>query len=114
VLGRLRKHGVAVITGVDSGMGPPKRHGNVWRTVGEMVDAGYPVADALAAATSVAAEACGLGSETGRLAKGFWADLLLVDGDVSEDVSLLSRPREVLVRGDKVREDKARRPAHTT
>ena len=114
VLGRLRKHGVAVITGVDSGMGPPKRHGNVWRTVGEMVDAGYPVADALAAATSVAAEACGLGSETGRLAKGFWADLLLVDGDVSEDASLLSRPREVLVRGDKVREDKARRPAHTT
>ncbi|SES36097.1 Imidazolonepropionase [Pedococcus cremeus] len=106
VLGRLRKHGVAVITGVDSGMGPPKRHGNVWRTVGEMVDGGYPVADALAAATSVAAEACGLGAETGRLVKGFSADLLLVDGDVSEDVSLLSKPREVLLRGEKVKAPK--------
>ena len=33
VFGRLREHGVAVVTGVDSGMGPPKRHGNAWRTV---------------------------------------------------------------------------------
>lgn len=34
VLARLREHEVAVITGVDSGMGPTKRHGNVWRTLG--------------------------------------------------------------------------------
>ena len=45
---RLREHGVAVVTGVDSGMGPAKRHGNAWRAVGEMVDAGYPAAEALA------------------------------------------------------------------
>lgn len=102
VLTRLREHGVAVITGVDSGMTPIKRHGNAWRTVGELVEAGYPVAEALAAATSVAAEACALAGETGRLAGGFAADVLVVDGDLVQDPSLLSAPREVLIRGTAV------------
>ena len=38
---RLREHGVTVVTGVDSGMAPPKQHGNAWRAVAEMVEAGY-------------------------------------------------------------------------
>lgn len=102
VFRRLREHGVAVITGVDSGMGPAKRHGNAWRTVGELVQGGFPVAEALAAATSAAAEACGLRGKTGRLAQRYAADVLVVDGDLSRDVSLLSGPREVLVRGTRV------------
>jgi imidazolonepropionase-like amidohydrolase len=102
VLTKLRKHGVAVVAGVDSGMGPFKRHGNVWRMVGELVQAGYAVADAIAAATSVAAEACGLEGETGRLAAGCAADILVVDGDLTEDVSLLGSPRAVWIRGSGV------------
>jgi imidazolonepropionase-like amidohydrolase len=96
---RLRDHGVVVVSGVDSGMAPFKRHGSVWRTVGEMVEGGYPAAEALAAATSRAAEACGLAGVTGRLARGYAADLLVVDGDPADDPSVLGRPREVLVRG---------------
>jgi imidazolonepropionase-like amidohydrolase len=99
VLTRLREHGVAMVAGVDSGMAPAKRHGNAWRTVGDFVEGGYPVADALAAATSVAAEACGLATETGRLAKGYAADLLIVDGDLAQDPSVLGAPRQVVVRG---------------
>jgi imidazolonepropionase-like amidohydrolase len=102
VFSRLREHGVAVVTGVDSGMGLAKRHGNAWRTVGELVEGGYPVAEALAAATSVAAEACGLAGETGRLAEGYAADLLVLDGDLAQDPALLSAPQEVLVRGTPV------------
>ena len=101
-LTRLREHGVAVITGVDSGMGPTKRHGNAWRTVGELIESGYPVDEALAAATSVAAAACGLARETGRLAEGYAADLLVVDGDLSQDTSRLNPPREVVIRGTPV------------
>ena len=86
-------------------MGPFKAHGNVWRTVGEMVAGGYPVAEAMAAATSVAAEACGLGTETGRLAKGYAADLLVVEGDLATDPAVLGNPREVLVRGERVSRD---------
>ena len=99
LLARLRDHGAPVVTGVDSGLGPTKRHGNAWRTVVELVDGGYPVAEALAAATSVAAQACGLEGETGRLTAGYAADILVVDGDLAEDVSILSTPREVLIRG---------------
>ncbi|HEY6747835.1 MAG TPA: amidohydrolase family protein [Mycobacteriales bacterium] len=102
VLSRLRRHGVGVVTGVDSGIGPTKRHGNAWRTVGELVEAGYPVAEALAAATSVAADACGLAGDTGRLAAGYAADLLVVDGDLAQDLAPLAAPREVLVRGTPV------------
>jgi imidazolonepropionase-like amidohydrolase len=98
----LREHGVAVVIGVDSGMDPAKRYGNVCRTVGEMVQGGYPVAEALAAATSVAAQACGLAGETGRLAEGYAADVLVVDGDLAQDLSLLSAPRQVQVRGNPV------------
>jgi imidazolonepropionase-like amidohydrolase len=101
-LTRLRQHGVSVITGVDSGMGPPKRHGNAWRTVGELMEAGYPVDEALAAATSLAAAACGLAGVTGRLAAGYAADILITDADLSQNISPLSRPREVLVRGTPV------------
>jgi imidazolonepropionase-like amidohydrolase len=98
-LGQLGEHGVRVVAGVDSGMAPAKRHGNVWRTVGEMVEAGYDTAAALAAATSVAAQACSLGGVTGRLAAGHVADLLVVDGDVATDPAALAHPRAVVVRG---------------
>jgi imidazolonepropionase-like amidohydrolase len=111
-LAALREHGVRVIAGVDSGMAPAKRHGNVWRTVGEMVEAGFPVADALAAATSVAARACGLAGTTGRLAPGHAADVLVVDGDLAVDVDALGRPSAVVVNGVLVEPEAAEvRPA---
>lgn len=99
VLGRLREHGVTVVAGVDSGMMPAKRHGNTWRTVGEMVQAGYTTAHALAAATSLAADVCGLAGQTGRLAPGHCADILIVEGDLEHDPTLLGAPVEVLIRG---------------
>ncbi len=80
-------------------MAPPKQHGNAWRAVGDLVEGGYTVEEALAAATSRAAAACGLTGVTGRLAAGHAADILVIDGDLSQDISLLSRPRAVLVRG---------------
>lgn len=102
VLSRLREHGVRLIAGVDSGMGPFKPHGSAWRTVGEFVEGGYPIEEALAAATAGAAEACGLGAATGRLAAGYAADLLVVDGDVSTDPAALGRPLAVRLRGTSV------------
>jgi imidazolonepropionase-like amidohydrolase len=102
VLSRCLERGVTVVTGVDSGMGPIKRHGNVWRTVGELVEAGCSTAEALKVATSVTAEACGLGTLTGRLAAGFAADILVAPGDLSLDVSSLGTPERVMIRGTDV------------
>lgn len=64
----------------------------------ELADAGVPVTEALATATSEAATACGL-RRTGRLAAGYDADLLVVDGDLSQDVMALHRPELVRVAG---------------
>ena len=100
-LAQLREHGVTVITGVDSGMAPTKRHGNLFRAVHDMTEAGYPTSEALAAATSVAARACGLDGETGRLAPGHAADLLIVDGDLSTDLTTLGTPVAVVIRGQR-------------
>ena len=54
---------------------------------------------ALAAATGLAARACGLEGRTGRLAVGLDADLLMVDADPLDDVTVLQRPRAVVSRG---------------
>jgi imidazolonepropionase-like amidohydrolase len=98
-LSRLRAHGVRLVSGTDAGISPAKAHGGVGFAVLDLVAAGYPVAEALATATSGAAESCGLGSVTGRLAPGLAADLLVVDGDLSADPPALRRPVAVVVRG---------------
>ena len=97
--GRLRSHGVRVVSGTDAGISPPKAHGGVGFAVLDLVAAGYPVEEALATATSGAAESCGLGAVTGSLKPGLAADLLVVDGDVRTDPEALLRPAAVLVRG---------------
>jgi len=99
---RLREHGVVVATGTDAGIGPMKDHGCAWRAVTQLAEAGFGLAEALASATSVAARACGVDDETGLLAAGLAADLLVVDGDLREEPAALSRPAAVWVRGIQV------------
>jgi imidazolonepropionase-like amidohydrolase len=94
---KLREHGIRVVSGLDAGAMPAKLHGHLWRSVAELVRGGWPVDEALATATSVAAEDCGI--DAGRLAVGRLADLLVVDGDLPADLSALSRPVAVWVGG---------------
>ena len=97
-VGRLHRAGVRLVSGVDSGIGPAKRHGALPHAVCELVTAGLSVTEALATATSGAAQACGVGARKGRLAPGYDADLLVVNGDLEIDVTALLRPRSVLLR----------------
>jgi imidazolonepropionase-like amidohydrolase len=60
-------------------------------------------AGALVAATSRAAEVCGLGNRKGRLAPGFDADVLGVDGDPLTEPAVLRKVLTVFVRGVRVR-----------
>lgn len=94
---RLREHGIRVVSGLDAGAMPAKVHGELWRSVAELVHGGWPIGGALATATSVAAEDCGV--DAGRLAAGRLADLLVVDGDLSSDVEALARPVGVWLGG---------------
>lgn len=52
--------------------------------------------EALVAATASAAEALGLGEQTGAIAPGRWADLLVVDGDPLADLRVLQQPERLL------------------
>ena len=96
---RLHHTGVRLVSGVDSGIGPAKRHGTLPHAVCELVTAGLSVAEALATATSTAATACGLRTSKGQLAAGLHADLLVVDGNLETDVTALLRPQTVLLQG---------------
>jgi imidazolonepropionase-like amidohydrolase len=101
-VGALVRAGVTLIAGTDAGIGPSKRHGLVPMSVAELVGCGLPPTQALASATRLAARACGLQARTGRLEVGLDADLLMVDGDPTADVTTLRRPRVVVSRGREV------------
>ncbi len=79
------KAGVPVLAGTDAG-NPGTQYGiSMHREVAALVEAGLTPVQALAAATSVPAKVFKLGRR-GRIAKGYKADLLLVDGDPSADI----------------------------
>jgi imidazolonepropionase-like amidohydrolase len=99
VAARVRERGITMVCGDDAGAGPPKPHGGIAGAIEDLVDAGYPVEEALAAATSVGARACGLEGTTGALRSGLAADVLVLDGDVRSDLATLRRPTAVLARG---------------
>ena len=83
---RLRAAGVRLVAGTDA---PNPGTGTGISMHGELrllARAGMGSAEALAAATSVAADAFGV-AERGRIAEGHLADLVLVRGDLEEDVS---------------------------
>jgi imidazolonepropionase-like amidohydrolase len=53
----------------------------------------------LASATTVAAKVLGMESQIGRLAPGFSADIIAVDGNPLADVTVLEEVDFVMVRG---------------
>ncbi|MGW4467746.1 amidohydrolase family protein [Micromonospora sp. NPDC004704] len=98
----LHRAGVRLVAGSDAGLGPAKPHGILPETLVEYVACGIPATAALAAATSVGAEVCGLGQRKGRIRPGFDADLLIADGDPTSDITLLRRPLGVYRAGEPV------------
>lgn len=98
-VGDLHRGGVTLISGVDSGINPVKAHGNLPLAVIELVAAGVSPVTALASATGLAARACGLADRTGRLRPGLDADLLLITGDPTTDITALTNVHTVISRG---------------
>jgi len=98
LIGRMYQTGVRLVGGMDAGISPAKAHGKYAESVIDMA-AVMPAGDALAASTSVAAEALGLGDRKGRLSPGYDADLLVVAGDLAKDLASLRDVRQVVLRG---------------
>lgn len=87
---RAREAGVRIAMGTDAGT-PFNFHGENAFELGELVRVGFSAHEALTTATSTAAELLGLENEIGTVAPGRRADLLVVEGDPLEDVSVLGR-----------------------
>jgi imidazolonepropionase-like amidohydrolase len=70
-------------------------HGESALELVRLHDAGLSALEAIAAATGVAATACGLGDDLGTVEAGKLADLLVVDGDPLADPRLLLDPERI-------------------
>lgn len=92
---RAYKHGVPIVAGSDAGM-PYVYHGGIAYEMAQLAQAGLSTKDVLTSATCLAAEALGLGDSVGQLRPGFAADLILLEGDPEQDLSLLQN-RDAIV-----------------
>ena len=102
---RLHQAGALMVAGTDAGIAPVKPHDAVRYAPAMLVQLGYGQAEALRTITSVAAGVCGLAHRKGRVAPGFDADVLAVDGDPIADPDALHRVRAVYARGTPVPAD---------
>ena len=103
MIGRMHRGGIAFVTGADSGIVDWMGHGKLFRAVAFLVESGATITQALVASTSLAAASCGISDRKGLLRTGYDADLVIVDGDLGEDVDALQRVRSVLLAGVVVR-----------
>lgn len=83
---RAIKHGVRIGMGSDAVY---SMFGQNTRELGWFIKAGMTPAQALATATTTAAELLGLSGELGRIAPGYRADFVAVDGDPLGDIGSL-------------------------
>lgn len=86
---------VPIAFGTDAGVFP---HGENAREFVYMVETGYPEIRAIQSATSVNAEILGL-ENLGKVQEGYIADIIAVQGDPLEDISLLKEMDFVMKEG---------------
>jgi imidazolonepropionase-like amidohydrolase len=100
--GRAWRAGVRIAFGTDAGVFP---HGENAREFVYLTQAGMPALEALRTATVNAAALLGRGHELGRLAPGYRADVIAVDGDPLADIRRMQRVSFVMKDGTVYRED---------
>jgi imidazolonepropionase-like amidohydrolase len=88
--------GVTICAGSDVGV---FSHGDNARELELMVEYGMAPLDVLRSATSVNAKVFHVGDKVGMLAKGFLADLIVVEGDPTTNISALRKIKMVMKDG---------------
>jgi len=93
---RAHEMGAKIVMGTDAGVYP---HGQNARQLARMVRFGMSPAEALQAATVNAADALGQSGQFGAIAVGQSADIIAVEGDPLEDISILEEVGFVMKEG---------------
>jgi imidazolonepropionase-like amidohydrolase len=96
LVSRAREYGVTVAFGTDAGV---YQHGRNAEELGLMKAQGMTDRQVLASATTVAAKVLGMESQIGKLAPGYSADIIAVEGNPLADVTVLEKVDFVMVRG---------------
>ena len=96
IVERARANGVRIAFGTDAGVFPHGENAGEFRL---MVAGGMTDREALASATTVAAQVIGMEDSIGRIAPGFSADIIAVDGNPLADVTVLENVDFTMVRG---------------
>jgi imidazolonepropionase-like amidohydrolase len=96
---RLHESGAVIVAGSDAGVSMAKPHDVLRFAPGDLAAAGLSHAEILQTMTSRAAQACGLGHRKGRIAPGFDADILAIDGNPVDDLGAIRRLRAVYAGG---------------
>lgn len=87
---KARKSGVPIAMGTDAGT-PFNRHGENLKEMELLVKVGFTPMEAIVATTKTASEVLGLEKEIGTLEKGKLADLVVLDGDPLQDITLFQK-----------------------
>ena len=88
--------GVTICMGGDVGV---FTHGENWKEMELMVEYGMKPIDVLKSSTSVNADVFGYSSTIGRIAKGLFADIIAVDGDPTQNITLFRKVSFVMKGG---------------
>jgi imidazolonepropionase-like amidohydrolase len=101
IAGLMHAAGVRLLAGTDANLWQPQHGAGMHRELELLVQAGMTPSEALTAATSTPADTFGL-TDRGRIAPGLRADLLLVDGDPTTDITTIGKIADVWRRGTRV------------
>lgn len=101
-VGRIVDSGANVVLGTDAGIAPVKPHDVLRHAAQQFAGFGPRPAEVLHTVTAHAAHVIGLAARKGRIAAGYDADILAVDGNPLDDPAALHRIRAVYLRGTRV------------
>jgi imidazolonepropionase-like amidohydrolase len=89
-----REAGIKVAAGTDAGT-PFNMHGQNTMELKLFVDQGFSPGEAIQAGTRIAAQVLGVDEELGTIEEGKQADLIVVDGNPVEDITLLLKAEAI-------------------
>ncbi len=92
----------AVRAGVKVCLGTDSTHATLWREARALADLGVSTTDVIRAVTTNPAEMLGMADRLGRLAPGYLADVIAVDGNPLDNVACLRQIRGVMKAGERV------------
>ncbi|QDU66120.1 amidohydrolase family protein [Engelhardtia mirabilis] len=99
IVGAMHERGVLLLAGTDAGAPHVYWGSALHEELDLLVEAGLEPVEALRCATVNPARVLGLEDESGAIAPGYRADLLLVEGNPLDDLDALQHIRAVIARG---------------